>query len=69
MTSWLEQARTTSGLAPSACARALGVSNAAWAAWEKNPGTLTLNEVGALLRLFEGPARAIVVDALRSMLR
>lgn len=56
---WLVKARTAAGKAECACALRMTADEYAYA--ERYPGTLTLNEVGRLARLFGE-------DAARSML-
>lgn len=49
---WLIKSRTAAGKTDSDCAAALGMTAEEYAAAERHPGALTLNEVGALSRLF-----------------
>lgn len=58
---WLVKARTAAGKAEAECACALRMIAEEYADAERHPGTLTINEVGMLARLFGK-------DAARSML-
>lgn len=58
---WLVKARTAAGKAEAECACALRMTADEYADAERHPGTLTINEVGMLARLFGK-------DAARTML-
>ena len=58
---WLTRARAGARVSESEGARALGMTADEYAYAEHHPGTLTINEVGMLARLFGK-------DAARSML-
>ncbi|RXZ54809.1 hypothetical protein ET524_10205 [Senegalimassilia faecalis] len=68
MKSWLEQAREESGLTVSQCAVAIRQPVEVYMQIEKRPGTISLNELRALCRLFSSPAqqhvRYAVIDAI-----
>lgn len=49
---WLVKARTAAGKAEAECACALRMTTEEYADAERHPGTLTINEVGRLSRLF-----------------
>ena len=49
---WLTRARTDARKTEAECARALHMTADEYADAERHPGTLTINEVGVLVRLF-----------------
>ena len=67
MQSWLQRARIQSGLTVSECACALCQSENSYLCRENNPGMLTLDEVRALMILFNEESRDMVWSALRDL--
>lgn len=67
MQSWLQRARIQSGLTVSECACALCQSENSYLYRENNPGMLTLDEVRALMILFNEESRDMVWSALRDL--
>lgn len=64
MKSWLYDARKASNLSPEDCASALGKSKNTYASRENNPGSLTLNEIRVLGRIFSPAGKKILNCAL-----
>lgn len=64
MQNWLEEARIVSDLSIEDCAQALCQSGDSFRLKEKNPGTLTLNEIRVLMKLFNDDAKQIAWSAL-----
>lgn len=62
--SWALKAREESELSPEDCASAIGCSRNTYLNREKNPGDLTLNEIGALQRRYTSKAKIILRNAL-----
>ena len=69
MENWLVRARRAAGKTEEECATALGQPLAVYRELEQHPGRLTLNEVGALRRIFDEAANSIMEEALRSLCR
>ncbi len=67
MDSWLVRARKASGLSSDECARLTSSTGESFADKERNPGTLTLNELRVLLSAFNEEGRRIVFDALEDL--
>ncbi len=67
MDSWLKRAREASGLTMEECAAFLQKSVGAYAELERRPGQLRLNELAALLRLFNADGQRIVKVAMRGL--
>ena len=65
MQSWLERARILSGLTVKECAQALFETEDAFRDKEANPGTLSLNELRVLMKLFNDDAKQLVWGALQ----
>lgn len=63
MHNWLEEARMVSDLSVEDCARALYQSANSFRLKEENPGTLTLNEIRVLMKLFNDDAKRIAWKA------
>lgn len=63
MHNWLEEARMVSDLSVEDCARALYQSVNSFRSKEENPGTLTLNEIRLLMKLFNDDAKQIAWKA------
>lgn len=66
--SWAFKARDKSKLSPEDCASAIGCSRNTYLSREKNPGELTLNEVGALQRKYNDEAKTILRTALSQVI-
>ncbi len=64
MQNWLEEARIVSDLSIEDCAQALCQSSNSFRLKENNPGTLTLNEIRVLMKLFNDDAKQIAWSAL-----
>lgn len=64
MDNWLVKARCASGLTPEECAHVLRLSRAEYAVLEEHPGTVSLNELWALRRVFNHESRLIVWEWL-----
>lgn len=67
MDSWLKRAREASGLTMEECAAFLQKSVDAYAELERRPGQLRLNELAALLRVFDADGQRIVKTAMRGL--
>lgn len=67
MDSWLKKARTTSNLSIEECASQLCQSKDSYLFLEENPGVLSLNQINALLYLFNYEAKQIVWLGLRDL--
>lgn len=67
MDSWLKQAREASELTAEECALALRKSVGVYSKLESRPGLLSLNEVGALIRMFNTEGKRIVREAIRGL--
>ena len=63
MHNWLEEARIVSDLSVEDCARVLYQSVNSFRSKEENPGTLTLNEIRVLMKLFNDDAKQIAWKA------
>lgn len=62
---WALDARKASNLSPEACAAAIGKSRPRYDDREKNPGTLTVNEIRSLSQLYNEQGRKILWNYLQ----
>lgn len=62
---WAFDAREASNLSPEACAAAIGRSRPRYEDREKNPGTLTINEIRSLSTLYNDQSKRILWNYLQ----
>lgn len=68
MENWLARARKRAGLSEEDAARVLRMSGTGYAHAERRPGTLTIDEIGALCRAMgEADARAMLEDLFETL--
>ena len=67
--SWLQKAREQSGLTVEQCAVAIHQPVEVYLQIEQRPGTINLNELYALMRVFDGPSCETIRNALSESLK
>ena len=66
---WLQKAREQSGLTVEQCAVAIHQPVDVYLQIEQRPGTINLNELYALMRVFDGPSCETIRNALSESLK